>query len=154
MGTRPDIHIVYYSSGTGNTAAFVRKLGLDSTVIPGKGEPPTVTVPYVLVVPTYGGGASLGGRRTPSVPRQVSSFLMSGENASYMRAVISGGNMNFGQDYGRAGMLISRRFDVPYVWRFELRGTDHDVQTVLNGLARMFGTVSDTGSGAADTSGA
>lgn len=140
---RPDIHVVYYSSGTGNTAAFVEKLGLDSIVIPGKGDPPTVTVPYVLIVPTYGGGASLGGKRTPSVPRQVSTFLTTGRNAEYMRAVISGGNMNFGTDYGRAGMLIARKFDVPYVWRFELRGTDYDVQTVLGGLATMFGTRSD-----------
>lgn len=139
---RPDIHIVYFSSGTRNTAAFVDKLGLDSTRIPTKGEPPTVTTPYVLITPTYGGGPSLAGptgnRRTPSVPRQVSKFLLAGDNAEYMKAVIAGGNMNFGADYGRAGMLISRKFNVPYVWRFELRGDESDVETVRDGLGRMF----------------
>lgn len=139
---RPDIHIVYFSSGTRNTAAFVDKLGLDSTQIPTKGEPPIVTTPYVLITPTYGGGHSLAGptgdRRTPSVPRQVSKFLLAGDNAEYMKAVIAGGNMNFGADYGRAGMLISRKFNVPYVWRFELRGDESDVETVRDGLERMF----------------
>lgn len=139
----PDIHIVYFSSGTRNTAAFVEKLGLGSTQILTKGEPPLVTVPYVLITPTYGGGSSLGGvvmetRRAPSVPRQVSRFLFAGDNAEYMRAVMAGGNMNFGSDYGRAGMLISKKFDVPYVWRFELRGTESDVEAVLGGLAQMF----------------
>lgn len=128
--------VVYFSSATENTKRFVEKLGLPSARIPlRKSEPPLiVNEPYVLVCPTYGGGASISGGNTRPVPGQVIRFLNNEHNRSLIRAVIAGGNSNFGTDFGKAGDVISAKCNVPYVYRFELLGTDEDVRIVRQGL--------------------
>ena len=139
--------IVYFSSVTENTHKFVQKLGHpeNQTVrIPIKKteEMPVMDVPYVLVVPTYGGGVSMsvGDNKETSrpVPPQVRKFLNIAENANNLKAVIAGGNINFGSDYGKAGDIISRKFGVPYVYRFELMGNEEDVRIVTHGLSEFF----------------
>jgi len=65
--------VVYFSSATRNTERFVEKLDLPSKRIPlHKTEPPLVVdEPYVLICPTYGGGASISGAtNTKPVPPQ------------------------------------------------------------------------------------
>ena len=54
--------VVYFSSTTENTHRFVQKLGFPSARIPLRRteEPLKVNEPYVLVCPTYGGGAGRG----------------------------------------------------------------------------------------------
>lgn len=128
--------VVYYSSATNNTHTFVEKLGFDAVRIPIKPSEKMIEVnwPYVLIIPTYGGGASIMGRKSRPVLPQIKSFLEHGDNASYMKAVIASGNLNFGSDYGKAGDVISKKFGVPYVYRFELYGNNEDVEIVRNGL--------------------
>lgn len=103
--------IVYFSSTTENTHHFVHKLGLPSARIPIKKTdgPLTVTKPYVLICPTYGGGVSIHGGQPRPVPIQVIRFLNDPANRALIRGVISGGNTNFGADYGTAGDLISHK---------------------------------------------
>lgn len=128
--------VVYFSSATENTKRFVEKLGFPSARIPlHKSDPPLkVHEPYVLVCPTYGGGASIGGGNTKPVPVQVIRFLNDEHNRSLIRAVIAGGNSNFGTDFGKAGDVIAAKCKVPYVYRYELLGTEEDVITVQSGL--------------------
>lgn len=132
--------IVYFSSTTENTHHFVHKLGLPSARIPIKKTdgPLTVTKPYVLICPTYGGGVSIHGGQPRPVPIQVIRFLNDPANRALIRRVISGGNTNFGADYGTAGDLISHKCHVPHLYRFELMGNDEDVTTVRNGLIEFF----------------
>lgn len=128
--------VVYYSSATENTRRFVDKLGLPSARIPLRKseEPLIVDEPYVLVCPTYGGGASISHQNSRPVPPQVIRFLNNEHNRSLIRAVISGGNSNFGADFGKAGDVIAAKCKVPYVYRFELLGTDEDVRLCREGL--------------------
>ncbi|GGG72553.1 class Ib ribonucleoside-diphosphate reductase assembly flavoprotein NrdI [Corynebacterium pelargi] len=128
--------IVYFSSATENTKRFVEKLGFPSARIPlRKNDAPLrVEEPYVLVCPTYGGGASISGANTRPVPGQVIRFLNDEHNRSLLRAVIAGGNSNFGSDFGKAGDVISAKCQVPYVYRYELLGTEEDVRIVQEGL--------------------
>ncbi len=128
--------VVYYSSATENTRRFVDKLGLPSARIPLRKseEPLIVDEPYVLVCPTYGGGASISYQNSRPVPPQVIRFLNNEHNRSLIRAVISGGNSNFGADFGKAGDVIAAKCKVPYVYRFELLGTDEDVRLCREGL--------------------
>ena len=130
------MHVVYFSSTTNNTARFVAKLGLPSSRIPllRTEDPLTVDRPYVLVCPTYGGGASISRENSRPVPGQVIRFLNNEHNRGLIRAVISGGNSNFGADFGKAGDVISAKCKVPYVYRFELLGTDEDVKICREGL--------------------
>ena len=128
--------VVYFSSATENTRRFVDKLGLPSARIPlyKNDEPLIVNEPYVLVCPTYGGGASISHENSRPVPKQVIRFLNNENNRGLIRAVISGGNSNFGADFGKAGDVISAKCKVPYVYRFELMGSDEDVKICREGL--------------------
>lgn len=128
--------IVYYSSATENTKRFVEKLGFPSQRIPLRkaDEPIQVDEPYVLICPTYGGGASIAHENTRPVPNQVIRFLNDKHNRDLLRAVIASGNTNFGTDFGRAGDEIARKCHVPFVYRFELMGNSEDVDIVRQGL--------------------
>lgn len=128
--------IVYFSSVTENTHRFVAKLGFPAQRIPLRRTDPPLEVcePYVLVCPTYGGGASISHENSRPVPIQVIKFLNDPHNRSLIRAVIASGNSNFGTDFGKAGDVISAKCHVPYVYRFELLGTEDDVAAVRSGL--------------------
>ncbi|QGU08170.1 ribonucleotide reductase stimulatory protein [Corynebacterium occultum] len=128
--------VVYFSSVTENTRRFVDKLDLPAARIPlyREDEPLVVNEPYVLVCPTYGGGAGMTHQNSRPVPPQVIRFLNNEHNRSFIRAVAAGGNTNFGSDYGLAGEIISAKCKVPYVYRFELMGNDEDVRVFRSGL--------------------
>lgn len=128
--------VVYFSSVTDNTHRFVQKLGLPNVRIPltKAEEPLSVDEPYVLVVPTYGGGVTMTGKNSRPVSPQVIRFLNDEHNRSFIRAVVAGGNSNFGTDFGLAGEVIAKKCKVPYVYRFELMGNEEDVRILRGGL--------------------
>ncbi|MEB4614628.1 class Ib ribonucleoside-diphosphate reductase assembly flavoprotein NrdI [Leucobacter sp. M11] len=127
--------LVYFSSASGNTHRFVEKLGIPALRIPllPKEEPLVVTEPFVLVVPTYGGGPE-----TKAVPKQVIRFLNDERNRRHIRGVIAAGNTNFGDAYGIAGDIIARKLNIPHLYRFELFGTPDDVRIVHEGLEQFW----------------
>lgn len=129
-------HVVYFSSTTENTKRFVEKLELENTRIPltKKEIMPIVEKPYVLIIPTYGGGASLMGRESHPIMPQIKRFLENDTNVKNLKAVIASGNRNFFEDYCIAGDIISKKYNIPYVYRFELLGTTEDVDIVKQGL--------------------
>lgn len=135
-GSEAEVLIVYFSSATENTHRFVQKLGFPAARIPLRraDAPLCVTEPYVLICPTYGGGASINHQNSRPVPGQVIRFLNDPHNRSLIRAVVSSGNTNFGTDYGKAGDVIAAKCQVPYVYRFELLGTPEDVEILRAGL--------------------
>jgi protein involved in ribonucleotide reduction len=127
--------LVYFSSVSGNTRRFVEKLGRPADRIPlyAKDDPLKATEPYVLVVPTYGGGNGQG-----AVPKQVIRFLNDEGNRSLIRGVIGAGNTNFGEAYCLAGDIISAKCRVPHLYKFEVFGTEDDVRVVNEGLDSLW----------------
>jgi protein involved in ribonucleotide reduction len=127
-------NLVYFSSVSEHTHRFVQKLGVPATRIPLHGRI-EVDRPYVLVLPTYGGG-----RGAPDinlgryVPKQVIAFLNNEHNRSLIRGVIAAGDYNFGAEFAYAGNVVSRKCGVPYLYRFEIMGTPDDVDAVREGL--------------------
>ncbi|MDR2254386.1 MAG: class Ib ribonucleoside-diphosphate reductase assembly flavoprotein NrdI [Bifidobacteriaceae bacterium] len=123
--------MVYYSSTSGNTERFVRKLGFPALRLPLRAGDPEVLAerPYVLVTPTYGGGSVKG-----AVPKAVIRFLNNPANRALIRGVIAGGNTNFGEAYGLAGKIVAAKCHVPHLCTFELLGTEREVVAVRDGL--------------------
>ena len=130
--------LVYFSSRSENTHRFVEKLGLPASRISLRAdEALKATAPFVLVVPTYCGEDGHGGVKG-AVPKQVIRFLNDAENRANLRGVIAAGNSNFGATFGIAGDVISAKCGVPYLYRFELLGTDEDVDNVRQGLEKFW----------------
>lgn len=134
------VSVVYFSSVSENTHRFVEKLELPAIRIPLRDPDGEFTVdePYVLVLPTYGGGTTVHGRDTRYVPKQVIKFLNNPHNRGLIRGVIAGGNTNFGESFCSAGEVIAQKCQVPYLYRFELMGTPEDVSRVREGLEELW----------------
>jgi protein involved in ribonucleotide reduction len=118
--------VVFFSNVTNNTTRFADKLSISGTKtrIPLKEDfEGIIERPYILIVPTY--GASDG---TGMVPHQVKKFLK--DNSDFMVGVIAMGNRNFGNEFAKAGKIISERFNVPYLYSVELAGMAEDVEKV------------------------
>ena len=125
--------LVYFSSSSENTHRFVQRLGLPAVRIPlNERERIQVDAPYILIVPSYGGGTA------GAVPRQTIRFLNDPHNRQLIRGVIAAGNRNFGDAYGRAGDIIAQKCGVPYLYRFELMGTPTDVDNVRKGVSEFW----------------
>jgi protein involved in ribonucleotide reduction len=127
--------LIYFSSASGNTPRFIERLGRPAARIPlfSKRERLRATRPFVLVLPTYGGGG-LGG----AVPKQVIAFLNDPANRALLRGVIAAGNTNFGDAYCLAGDIVARKTGAPVLYRFEIFGTQDDLEAVRNGLDTLW----------------
>ena len=127
--------LIYFSNVSENTHIFVSRLEMDSIRIPVLYSGETLAVePFVLIVPTYGSGKGA----KDYVPKQVKKFLKNEENSSLLRGVISSGNTNFGEEFALAGNIISRRFDVPFLYRFEISGMPGDKEAITDGLKNFW----------------
>jgi protein involved in ribonucleotide reduction len=127
--------LVYFSSVSGNTRRFVESLDRPASRIPiyAREEKLTATRPFVLVLPTYGGGNGAG-----AVPKQVIHFLNDERNRSQLRGVVAAGNTNFGEAYCLAGDIIARKCAVPVLYRFEVFGTPDDREAVQIRLEHLW----------------
>lgn len=119
--------IVYFSSVSENTKRFVDKLELPSDRIPLRKTDGSLLVsePFVLILPTYGGG-----NEKANVPKQVIKFLNVEGNRDRMVAVVGTGNTNFHDTYCRAADIVAYKCDVPVIGRVELLGTPEDVEEI------------------------
>ena len=132
------IKIVYYSNVSNNTHKFVQKVDSNAIRIPTSPSDArdfTVDMEYVLVVPTYGGGAE-----GPAIPKPVRVFLNNPANRDLLRGVIGTGNTNFGKHYCKAADMICDKTGVPLIARVEITGTPEDVITVKKRLEILYGT--------------
>lgn len=130
--------IVYFSGATEFTHKFVEKLGLEAVRIPlltKDAKVFTVDEDYILITPTY------ESKSQGFLPRQTASFLNIPENRTRMMGVIGAGNRNFGEDYAISADIISEKTGVPVLHRFELSGTQEDIDLVKEGLEEYWETL-------------
>ncbi|MCR8994562.1 class Ib ribonucleoside-diphosphate reductase assembly flavoprotein NrdI [Brevibacillus laterosporus] len=111
--------IAYYSK-TGNVKRFVDKISnqfrcvsiLDNSIVQEK---------FILVTPTHGFGL---------VPKDVETFL--NENHANLVAVASSGNNNWGVDlFAKSGEIISEKYNVPLLIKFENSGFPSDIKNFV-----------------------
>ena len=131
--------VVFFSSASENTARFVagchlQDEGVNVHRIPLHADDPPLQVrePYILMVPTYGGGDP-----QKAVPTQVKRFLNDPDNRQWIRGVIASGNTNFGTAFCAAGDIIAAKCNVPFLYRFELMGTPEDAAKVRAGVTKF-----------------
>lgn len=123
--------IVYFSNVSNFTHRFVEKLEVPASRIPLKTDEAgtfTISEPSTLILPTYGAN----GR--DFVPKQVIKFLNVPENRLLIDSVIGSGNVNFLEDYCKGADVVAAKLQVPLLYRFELAGTQDDVENVRKGL--------------------
>ncbi|WP_018143395.1 class Ib ribonucleoside-diphosphate reductase assembly flavoprotein NrdI [Alloscardovia criceti] len=132
--------VVYFSSASENTSRFIHNCklqdhGINVYRIPLKPKDPALNVdePYILVVPTYGGGTA-----KKAVPVQVKKFLNDPANRAGIRGVIASGNTNFGEAFCMAGDMVAAKCKVPFMYYFELMGTQTDRKKVTQGVVDFF----------------
>uniref|UniRef100_A0AB39C7D4 Ribonucleotide reductase n=1 Tax=Bacillus phage KoopaTroopa TaxID=3234046 RepID=A0AB39C7D4_9CAUD len=112
--------IVVFDSFTGNVKRFIEKTGLKAVQIK---EGLIVREPFVLVTYTTGFG---------KVSESTAKFLNRG-NFMNMKAVASSGNMNWGIDlFAKSGDIISQKYNVPLLLKFENDGMKSDVEEFLH----------------------
>lgn len=130
--------LVYWSSTSNNTHRFVEKLDLIAIRLPIAANQPVliVTDPYVIMTPTYGGGHP---DDPELVPKPVTKFIEA--NEALLKGVIATGNTNFGKAFCAAGSFLSKKYNVPYLYRLELMGTSEDVEKVQTGLSNFWKTL-------------
>lgn len=120
--------LVYYSTATGNTEYFINKVGLNNKKMPLNGNI-EINEPYILVFPSYGGGKLKG-----IVPLGVKSFLDNPLNVKNLRGVIGSGDRNYGDYFALGSKIVAEKFNVPLLYRYEIKGTEKDYINVRNGV--------------------
>ena len=109
---------VVYFSFTGNVRRFIQRTELEDTLeITQDNCTDRIEEPYILVTGTIGFG---------EVPEPVQSFL--NHNSEHLEAVAASGNRNWGQNFAKAGITISEDCQVPLLMKFEVQGTNSDVE--------------------------
>ncbi|WEK55993.1 MAG: class Ib ribonucleoside-diphosphate reductase assembly flavoprotein NrdI [Candidatus Cohnella colombiensis] len=108
--------LIAYDSRTGNVRRFVKKLDLPSIQITPE---MTLDQPFILVTYTTGFG---------QVPDKVMSFLKA--NHSRLKGVVASGNRNWGDGFAKSADRISELYSVPVLGKFELSGTQRDVESL------------------------
>lgn len=115
--------LIVFDSKTGNVKRFVDKLNMECLQI---SEDLIVGTPYVFVTYTTGFG---------NVPKSVEKFLIN--NHKNLKAVAASGNKNWGKLFCRSADIISEQYDVPIILKFELSGTNRDIETFKEGLRKF-----------------
>lgn len=116
--------VLFYDSMTGNTKRFVQKiaqkLNIEAHSIR-EGKSPQGD--FLLITHTFGRG---------EVPQTTQKFLE--YHSSLMRGVACSGSVHWGEMYGKAGDIISDKYEVPLVTKFNKSGFDADVDKVVSWL--------------------
>jgi len=128
--------IVYFSNVSGNTKRFVNKLPNKLVQIPIKWDdelPLLIDREYVIVIPTYGGGAD-----SRTVPKSVIKFLNVEQNRALLKGIVGTGDSNFGAHYCKAAEIIAAKTGAPLLYKVEITGTPDDVEKVKERLELLW----------------
>jgi ribonucleoside-diphosphate reductase 2, operon protein nrdI len=112
-----------YDSFTGNVERFVKKLNVKAIKVTSN---LTLSRPSILITYTTGFG---------EVPKSTIVFL--DKNKNYIIGIAVSGNRNWGNNFARAADIISEKYNIPIIHKFELSGTPEDVQTFLQEAQRI-----------------
>jgi protein involved in ribonucleotide reduction len=99
---------------TGNVKRFLNKVGLPHFNIDDTLE---VNEPYIIVTNTIGFG---------DAPKEVIDFIE--HHLDFLVGVAASGNTNWRNNYAHAADVISEKYNVPIIYKFELGGSSQDTE--------------------------
>ena len=124
------LNLVYYSSPSGMTKTFAKKVTNSPIRIPmhwDKDNPLIVSDPYLLICPTYCAGNNLN----RAAPPQVVKFLNIKQNRDLCQGVIGTGQANYGPvKYCLGAKQVANKLGLPLLYQYELLGLSEDVENV------------------------
>ncbi|MDK2802386.1 MAG: class Ib ribonucleoside-diphosphate reductase assembly flavoprotein NrdI [Oscillospiraceae bacterium] len=114
--------IIAFCSKTGNVLKFVKKLNVNHTIVNIE-DIDTIDEEFIIITYT----AQLG-----EVPKNVDTFIT--KHSKFLVGVISSGNRSFGKYFANSADIISYKFSVPILHKFESSGFQKDVTIVEKGV--------------------
>lgn len=117
--------LIVYDTLTGNVEKFVNKLPKEKFECCHISKYDGIS-DFVLVTYTINFG---------EVPSSTNLFLR--QYYKNMLGVSSSGNKNWGITYGKAGDLISSKYNVPLISKFELQGNKQDVDNFIREVDKL-----------------
>lgn len=115
--------LIVYDSKTGNVKRFVGKLHVPAVPLE---TDMTIEEPFVLVTYTTGFGQA---------PDKTLAFLK--RNHRHMVGVSASGNRNWGTGFARSADRIADLYKVPIISKFELAGTNADVERFMREVSAV-----------------
>lgn len=121
---------IVYLSIVGNTRRFVERLGMPAIELSDITVYTTMDQPYIIIAPTYEIEAT----------DIINDFLEHEDNLDFCRGVVGAGNRNFNDLYCFTAEDLSMDYDIPLLHRFEIQGSDYDLQRVKEIVAEIENT--------------
>ncbi len=112
---------IYYDSKTGNVARFMQKVA-ELTGWAVEKIQPGMEVQHEGHLVTFT-------TRFGEIPETTKNFLQSA--SGYLLSVSSSGNRNWGTNFALAGEKIATEYNIPLGLKFELSGTQEDVNEFI-----------------------
>lgn len=119
---------IYYDTFTKNVEKFCHKLPFECQKIT---ENLIVDEHYVLITYTTGFG---------QVPNTTQDFVT--KNPQII-AIASSGNKNWGDNYAKSADIISKQFNLNYIFKFELQGTKKDIEKFESWITKIKGELNE-----------
>lgn len=118
---------IYYDSKTGNVERFVQKM---KKLRP---EWNYVKIDPYLQIENEGHFLTFT-TKIGQIPETTFNFLKNGKNKEYLKSVSSSGNRNWGVHFAEAANKIEKEYNIPLLMKFELSGTNTEVENYINYL--------------------
>ena len=122
---------IYYDSKTGNVERFVKKMERerpDWKYIKIKADMEIENEGHLLTFTTKIG----------EIPATTSEFLENANNSKFLKSVSSSGNRNWGVHFAEAANKIEEKYGIPLLMKFELSGTNVEVENYIDYLENNY----------------
>lgn len=106
-----------YLSLTGNVKNFVSRVGMDSVELNYSNPLTEVNEEYIVITPSY----------DDEITDIISDFVDYKNNINHLIGFVGSGNKNWEKSYVYNAKDLSKKYNKPMIFDFELSGTDKDI---------------------------
>ena len=122
---------IYYDSKTGNVERFIKKM---------QSQRPDwhfIKINPTMIIKNEGHFLTFT-TKIGEVPETTDKFLENENNRKLIKSVSSSGNRNWGVFFAVAADKIQEKYGIPVLMKFELSGTNTEVENYINYLENNY----------------